>query len=112
MSKRQVTELETLNLSEMSGIAQHVDVEKFGNIDGSNLNILFLERRPNKGRLFGNDGPLVGRCLAAANGLNHVLEPPDPKYWEHLFQRIQVQIVQVQVVQVHFARPSSSSAAV
>jgi hypothetical protein len=95
------TEFETLYLPKVGWIAEHVNVEEFCNIDGPNFNILLFKRRPNKGRLFGNDGSLVGRRFTAPDGLDHVLEPPDAKDWQHLLERIQVQIVQIQIVQIH-----------
>lgn len=58
-------ELEALDLAEMRGISEHVDVEQLRDIVVARVRVLLLERCPDGGRLFLDERALVRDGLAA-----------------------------------------------
>lgn len=60
-------QLEAFELREMRRIAQHMDVEEFGDVATTPQRILFAECRSNVGRLFVDDGTLFGGRSGGSN---------------------------------------------
>lgn len=67
-------EFEALDLTKVSGVAEHVDIEELCNVVVSGKGIFVLEGGPDGRRLLLDERSLVGEGLARPNGLDQRLE--------------------------------------
>lgn len=60
-------QFQAFQLTEMRRIAEHVNVQQFGNIPASPYRILLAECAANVGAFFVDDSSLFGRCSGGTN---------------------------------------------